>query len=204
MERCIKMDSTLITNEDSLIENILKGDRKEFALFVDQHSAMIYNLALRMLQNPQDAEDVLQETFLKAHRHLSTFKGQSSLRTWLYRIAMNEALMVLRKRKPEANILEMDEPQDEDEQEPIQIVDWCCLPETELLTEESKNFMEMAISKLSPALKSVFILRDIDGLSVRDTAQTLKISEEAVKTRLFRARFELRQQLSGYFGKHLK
>jgi len=190
--------------EEVSLDKILKGDRKEFARFVDLYSGMIYNLAMKMLENPQDAEDVLQETFLKAFKNLHTFKGDSKIKTWLYRIAVNEALMMLRKRKPELNALEIDDQQDEEEKEQLQIVDWCCIPEAELLSDESRSFLDEAVKGLSPALRAVFLLRDVEGFSVRETADLLQISDEAVKTRLFRARLDLRQKLTHYYGGYMK
>jgi RNA polymerase sigma-70 factor (ECF subfamily) len=181
------------------------GDRAEFARLVDAHSPSIYRLALKILGDAQDAEDILQETFLKAYRALPGFEGRSSVSTWLYRIAANEAFMLLRRRKPDAGSVSVDEPQPavDGEQEPIQIVDWCCLPEDELLSAEARRHLDTAVSRLTPALRAVFLLRDIEGLSVRDTAEALNVSEAAVKTRLLRARLNLREQLSAYYGERL-
>ncbi len=181
------------------IEALRRGDRAEFARLVEHYDAYIYRLALRILGNPQDAEDVLQETFIKAFKHLRTFDGRSSLSTWLYRIATNEALMLLRKQKGVIVSLDEPNPNGEEDQEPLQIVDWCCLPEETLMNTETKKLLEQAIIKLSPALRMVVVLRDLQGLSTRETSQILKISEEAVKTRLSRARLQLRQWLSEYF-----
>ena len=186
------------------LEALQKGDQTEFARFVEQYSPHVYRLALKLLNDPQDAEDVLQETFLKALRSVSGFEGRSSLSTWLYRIAVNEALMLMRKRKPGA--VSIDETREDDEGEtesPMEVVDWCCLPEHELLGTEARQFLDPAIEKLSPALRSVFVLRDIEGLPVRDTAETLGISEAAVKTRLLRARLQLREELTHYYGERL-
>ncbi len=181
------------------IEALRQGDRAEFARFVEQYDAYVYRLALRILGNRQDAEDVLQETFIKAFKHLPSFDGRSSLSTWLYRIATNEALMLLRKEKGGVVSLDDPYPNGEEEQEPIQIVDWCCLPEETLMNAETKQMLDQAIAQLSPALRVVVILRDLQGLSTRETSQILNISEEAVKTRLSRARLQLRQWLSEYF-----
>lgn len=188
-------------NEVISLSALQKGDRQEFAKLADLYSGPIYHLGLRFMGNEQDAEDVLQETFVKAFRAIHLFKGQSSLSTWLYRIATNEALMILRKRKPENQTLEIDK-QDEDNDDgfhPVQIKDWCCLPEAEFLNEETKKTLNEAILELTPALRSVFLLRDVEGLSVRETAENLSISEMAVKTRLSRARFILREILSKHF-----
>jgi RNA polymerase sigma-70 factor, ECF subfamily len=181
------------------------GDRAEFARLVDMYSNQIYRLAMKILGDTNDAEDVLQETFIKAFRSLPTFEGRSSISTWLYRIAANEALMLVRKRKPEINTVSSDADSDDDEvSPPTQIVDWCCLPENELLSAEGKQFLDQAIQTLSPNLRIVFILRDIQGLSIRETADVLKISEMAVKTRLLRARLQLREALSAYYGEKLE
>src|SRR5512138_2969068 len=109
------------------VDALKAGDRAEFAGLVETYSNRIYRLALKILNDPQDAEDVLQETFIKALRSLPAFEGRSSLSTWLYRIAVNEALMVVRKRKPEVQSVDQDQESDEGDLEPIQIVDWCCL-----------------------------------------------------------------------------
>ena len=194
------------TNQEEFsIEDLRSGDRKEFARLVETHSGKIYNLALRILNDPQDAEDVLQETFIKAYNALPSFEGRSKLSTWLFRIASNEALMLIRKRRPEF-ILMMDQhetqPIEEGLEEP-EIVDWCCLPEKELLSTEAKRFLDKAIQKLSASLRIVFVLRDIEGLSIRETSESLGISEAAVKIRLLRARLRLREELTEYYGERV-
>ncbi len=177
------------------------GDRAEFSRLVENTSDMLYRLALRMLGSPQDAEDVVQETYLKALRSLPKFEGRSSLNTWLYRIAMNEVLMMLRKRKPEAFFIEdKEENDDEGFSKPYQIVDWCCLPEKELLSEETRKFIDAAIERLPPKLRSVLLMRDIEKMSIQQTAEALELSESAVKTRLLRARLKMREELSEYFA----
>lgn len=179
------------------------GDRAEFALFIETYSGQIYRLALKMLQNPQDAEDILQETFIKAYKALPKFEGRSSLSTWLYRIATNEALMFLRKKRPEQ--VSVDEPleNEEGDERPRQIIDWCCLPENELMSSESRANLDHSVQQLPDSLRAVFLLRDIEGLSTRETAEVLDISESAVKTRLSRARFRLRELLSAYFSERM-
>ena len=179
------------------------GDRAEFARLVDAYSGPIYRLALKMLNDSQDAEDVLQETFIKAYRALQTFEGRSSLSTWLYRIAVNEALMHLRQRKPDQVSIDAGHETEEGEREPVQIVDWRALPEEELLSLETRQVLDRAIQRLPATLRSVFLLRDIEGLSVRETAEALNVSESVVKTRLLRARLNLRDQLSAYFNERM-
>ena len=185
------------------LEALRNGDRAEFAAMVEAYYAMIYRLSIKMVGNPQDAEDILQETFIKAYRHLKDFDGRSSLSTWLYRVATNEALMFLRRKRPEQ--ISIDEPVEtgEGEVEPVQIVDWCCLPEQELLSSEARLHLDRAIEELSTSLRIVFVLRDIQGLSTLETAEVLNLSEAAVKTRLSRARLRLREELSGYYNERL-
>lgn len=187
------------------IEALKRGDRAEFARLVDEYSTPIYRLALRMLANPQDAEDVLQETFLKALRALPDFEGRSSLSTWLYRIAVNESLMAIRKRRPQVSLSAPNaEGDDEENGEEMQIVDWGNLPESELLSSEARQHVDRAIEGLPQTLKVVFLLRDIEGLSIEETAAALGISQAAVKTRLLRARLHLRDGLSSYYRERMK
>lgn len=189
--------------EDFALDALRAGDRAEFSRLVEAYSANIYRLALRMLNQPQDAEDVLQDTFLKAFRHLKTFDGRSKLSTWLFRIATNEALMLLRRRRPDQ--VSLDEPLmgEEGDQEPLQIVDWCCLPEKEMMSQEARKHLDAAVDQLPHSLRVVFLLRDIEALSTQETAEVLGLSETAVKTRLSRARMRLRELLSVYFGERL-
>jgi RNA polymerase sigma-70 factor (ECF subfamily) len=184
-------------------EALRAGDRAEFAKLVDAYSAPIYHLGLRMLGNEQDAEDVLQNTFLSALTHLSNFEGRSSVLTWLYRIAVNEALMVMRRGKPEVNIDDTDSSDETDDLSPTQFVDWGALPEDELLSAEGKQALDNAIQNLPENLRMVFLLRDIQELSIKDTAETLGLTESNVKVRLLRARLSLREQLSVYYGERI-
>ena len=195
----------MINKEEFSLEALKSGDRKEFARLVERYSGKIYNLALKILNDPQDAEDVLQETFLKAYRGLPSFEGRSKLSTWLFRIASNEALMIIRKRRPELILaLEQNDTQSaEAEVEESEIVDWCCLPERELLSGEARQFLDKAIQNLSASLRVVFVLRDIEGLSIRETSEALGISEAAIKIRLLRARLKLREELTEYYGERL-
>ena len=192
-----------ISQEISL-EALRNGDRAEFAKLVDAYSAPIYRLGLRMLGNEQDAEDVLQNAFISALTHLPNFEGRSSVLTWLYRIAVNEALMILRRGKPEINIDDTESNDEIDNIHPTQFVDWGALPEDELLSAEGKQALDHAIQNLPENLRMVFLLRDIQDLSIKDTADTLNLTEANVKVRLLRARFMLREQLSYYYGERMK
>lgn len=184
---------------DTLLNKLQAGEPLVFAQFVEENQSRVYNLALRMLNDPQEAEDVLQETFLNAYKALPEFQGRSSLSTWLYRIASNASLMRLRKKQPDT--VSVDEPLtlDAGESVPRQLVDWSNLPEDELLSGEARHMMDVAVSELPEPLRIVFVLRDLEGLSTAETGEILGLSEGAVKTRLHRARLKLREELSSYY-----
>jgi len=190
--------------EDFSLEALRNGDQAEFARVVEAYSGYIYRLAMKMLQNPQDAEDILQETFIKAYKAFPKFDGRSKISTWLYRIATNEALMFLRKKRPDTISVESPhQDESEDDLNPLQIVDWCCLPEAELMSDQARHYLDESVEQLPKNLKMAFILRDIEGLSTRETAEVLDISETAVKTRLHRARLQLREILTSYYKERL-
>lgn len=181
------------------LDALRQSDRSEFAKLVEKFSSKIYRLALKILNNEEDAEDVLQETFIKAMKALPKFEGRSSLATWLYRIAVNESLMVIRKKRPGMVSTDEEMETEDGQMEPMQIVDWCCMPEGELMNSETQKLLSQAIQTLPASLFSVFTLRDMQGASIKETADALELSETAVKTRLLRARLRLREKLSEYF-----
>lgn len=183
-----------------LIERLKAGDQAAYAELVEAHAGRIYRLALRMMGNEADAEDVLQETFLSAFKAIDNFEARSSLGTWLYRIASNAALMRLRRKEPVTVSVEEPIERDDGDQIPRQFFDFCCLPEEDLMREEAREEMAKAVDELPATLKSVFVLRDIEGLSTQETADALDLSLSAVKSRLMRARMKLRERLSVYFS----
>ncbi len=191
------------TTHDISVKALQAGDRAEFARLVDVYSGPIYRLGLRMLGRQQDAEDVLQNTFFQALTHIANFESRSSLSTWLYRIAANEALMLLRRKRPEVSIDDNDSDDDKDDLSPSEFVDWGALPEEELLSSEGQKALDQAVQNLPETLRMVFILRDIQELSIKDTAEALGLSETNVKTRLLRARLHLREQLSAYYDERM-
>lgn len=179
------------------------GDMSALAALFDTHSDRVYRLALGLLHDPAEAEDVVQETFLALLSHLNRFEGRSRLGTWLYRVAYNASMDRLRQRGNVA--LPADQPdQDDDSGPPLPrtLVAWQLTPEQILLDAESRAALDAAIQKLPTTLRTVFMLRDIEGCSTAETAEVLSISASAVKVRLHRARLILREQLAGYFGKH--
>lgn len=194
---------TTTTMQEFSIDALRNGDRAEFARLVDTYSAPIYRLGLKMLGNQQDAEDILQNTFLNALTHIADFEGRSSVSTWLYRIASNEALMLMRRKKNTVNIDDIQPDDAEETPLPEVFVDWSALPEDELLTGEAKHAMDAAVKKMPETLRMVFFLRDVEGLSIKETAEILNLTEVNVKTRLLRARMFLREQLSAYYGERL-
>lgn len=186
------------------VERLRAGDKEACAVCVREHSTNIYNLALKLTGDPAAAEDVLQETFLSAFKAIPRFEGKARLSTWLYRIAYNAALMRLRKRQVET--VSIDEPAEDDDDlaPPHELVDWSDNPEQSLLDSEMRQAMNDAVAALSETLRSVFVLRDVNGLSTAQTAEVLGLSEEAVKSRLLRARLALRERLSAYMAGHLE
>lgn len=185
--------------DKSLLDRMRAGDRVAFEACIRQHSPGVYRLALRLMRDPAEAEDVMQETFLNAFKGIAQFDGRSELRTWLYRIAYNAALMRLRRKKRE--FVPIDDSGDSEEGFPIprQLYDWTRLPENELQKAELRAEMEGAIAELPEKLRAVFVLRELEDLTTEETAEALGLRVEAVKTRLHRARLWLRDRLSGYF-----
>jgi RNA polymerase sigma-70 factor (ECF subfamily) len=194
-------------DEGELLRGLKNGEPAAFRRFVDLYSANVYQVALKLLGDEQEAEDVLQETFLNAFRAIDGFEGRSKLSTWLYRIAYNASLMRLRKRS-RMTTFSLDQPlrlHDEGEAEvPRHLVDWSSMPDDQLLTAEAREEMDRAITALPETLRSAFVLRDIQGLSGAETAEVLGITVQAVKNRLHRARLRLRERLSGYFAERLE
>jgi RNA polymerase sigma-70 factor (ECF subfamily) len=186
-------------DEAALIERLQAGDKAACAECIEIHSPGIYRLALRLMQNEAEAEDVMQETFINAFKAIKKFEGRSGLGTWLYRIAYNAAMM--RLRKPQQYILSVEETLSETEGNliPKQLFDWCCLPEEDFASDEVQSELERAIRELPEKYKSVFIMRELEDLSTAETAVALDITPANVKVRLHRARLWLRERLTPYF-----
>lgn len=185
--------------ETELIDALKQGEKRACADLVERFSSQVYRVALRLMDDPSDAEDVLQEAFISACNHAEDFEGRSSLSTWLYRIANNAGLMRLRKKRlPTVSI---DEPVElGDDYVPRQLADWSVDPDRLVLTNELRHVMDTGVAQLSDALRAVFVMRDLEGLSTAETAELLGISESAVKVRLHRARLQLRDHLAGYLA----
>ena len=187
------------TDEFSLVTSARQGDAVAFTELVNRYERKIYRIARHVTKSEEDAEEILQETFLKAYEHLSEFQGNSKFYTWLVRIAVNESLMKLRKRKS-GRIVSLDEKIDTGEETVArEIAVWEDNPEQRYSRAELRGILERAISSLPPIFQTVFILRDVDELSTEETADALNISVPAVKSRLLRARLQLRDKLTRFF-----
>ncbi len=187
-------------DEANLISRLKAGDKSACAECIEIHSPLIYRLALQLMGNEAEAEDVLQETFLSAFKAIDSFEGRSGLGTWLYRIAYNASMMRLRRSDPYTISVEETLDTDGLAVVPSQLFDWCCLPEKDFESDEVRQELDMAVNELPETLKAVFVLRELEGLSTAETANALEISEGAVKVRLHRARLWLRERLSDYFA----
>jgi RNA polymerase sigma-70 factor, ECF subfamily len=185
-------------DEPVLVAAAQSGDIAAFETLVGRYERKILRLAQNITQNREDAEDVMQEAFLKAYEHLSGFQGNSRFYTWLVRIAVNQALMKLRKRRP--NQVSIDEEVNTGEDLiPREIEDWGPSPEDRYKQTELSDILSSQIADLDPSFRIVFQLRDIEELSTEETAEALGLSIPAVKSRLLRARLKLRQKLNKYF-----
>jgi RNA polymerase sigma-70 factor, ECF subfamily len=186
-------------DELKLIESLKKRDTQALAAVFEQYANKIYRLALGILDDEQQADGVVQDTFLKLIKHIDNFEGRSNIGTWLYRVGYNEAQQRLRRIKPQVSLTELEA----DDLLPTCFVDWQAVPEHQLSSNEALEMMTKAIQELSPALRTVFILRDEQELSTQETAEILAISESAVKVRLHRARLALREKLATYFTEYV-
>jgi RNA polymerase sigma-70 factor (ECF subfamily) len=185
--------------ELELVNRARAGDAGAFSSLISQYEGKIFRLAINITQNREDAEDVLQEAFLKAYEHLDQFQGNSKFYTWIVRIAVNQALMKLRKRKT-SKVVSLDEQIDTGEDTVVrEIAAWDPDPEERFSREELSGILTEAIDGLAPIYKTVFTLRDVDGLSTEETAEVLDLSVPAVKSRLLRARLQLRDKLTRFF-----
>ena len=188
-----------VDDEAAVVAQARTGDAKAFNELLRRYERKIFRLALHITQNREDAEDVLQETFLKAYEHLDQFQGQSKFYTWIVRIAVNQALMKLRKRKSDRSVSLDDTIDTGEDTVAREIAAWDENPEQQYGREELNQILTTAVDGLTPIYRAVFVLRDVDGLSTEETAEALELSVPAVKSRLLRARLQLRDKLTRYF-----
>lgn len=191
-------------SDNELVRRAQAGDLAAFEALTSRHEQKVYSLALRMLRQEQDAEDVTQQAFLSALEHLDGFRGEASFSTWLLRIAAHAALKIVRKRKGLATVSLEETSEERDSYEsvphPEYIADWRQSPEQLVHKNEIRRLLDEALTKLDEKHRLVFLLRDVEGLSVKETAEALDLSEANVKVRLLRARLQLREHLTQTLG----
>jgi RNA polymerase sigma-70 factor (ECF subfamily) len=182
-----------------LVDQAKAGDTNAFEQLIKKYERQIFRTAQHITQNREDAEDITQDVFFKAFQKLNQFQGNSKFSTWLVRIAVNESLMRLRKRKTSKTV-SMDQDVETDEGSiPRDFAEWRPNPEQNYSQAEMGEILQKTIAGLPPGFRTVFTLRDIENLSTEETAEALGLSVPAVKSRLLRARLQLRERLSRYF-----
>ena len=190
-----------VSEEMQLVQAAKKGDVGAFEDLVRRYDRNVFRIAQHITQNREDAEDVVQDAFLKAYSNLPQFQEQSKFYTWLVRIAVNEALMKLRRRRPERMVSLDEEVKTEEDSMPREVADWSPNPEQLYSQSELGDILRKTIQGLPAGFRTVFVLRDVEGLSTEETAEALDLSVPAVKSRLLRARLQLRERLNRYFRK---
>lgn len=187
-------------NDAELILALKRRQQTALATVFERFADKIYRLAVSLLHDEQQADGVVQDTFLALIEGIDRFEGRSDLGTWLYRIAYNECMMRLRNSRPTLELDALDEP----DAMPTHFVDWSGLPDSVVESSEAVDEMERAIARLNPELRACFLLRDVDELSTAEAAQILGITEGACKVRLHRARLALREMLAVYFEERMR
>src|SRR5919205_744787 len=188
-----------VSDELKLVRAAKAGDISAFEQLVHRYDRNVFRIAQHITQNREDAEDVVQDAFLKAYEYLKNFQEQSKFYTWLVRIAVNEALMRLRRRRPERMVSLDEEVKTEEDSMPREVADWSPNPEQQYTQAELRDILTKTIQGLPSSFRTVFVLRDVEGLSTEETASALDLSIPAVKSRLLRARLQLRERLNKYF-----
>ncbi|NWG20044.1 MAG: sigma-70 family RNA polymerase sigma factor [Chloroflexi bacterium] len=195
------IDLTIYDSEEQLLAGLRRREPDACACLIKRFAPLVYAQSLRLLGDPDEAESVLQQTFIKACARLDGYEGRSGLGSWLYRIATNEALMQLRRHAPRVALDDVAETIQADEI-PQRTTLWSLDPATAALDGELRAELEKALAALPETLRVVFVLREIQGLSTDETAAALGLGESAVKVRLHRARLRLRELLATYMLGH--
>lgn len=183
----------------ALVDRVRSGDVSAYDQLVRKYERQVFRIAQHITQNREDAEDVTQDAFLKAYEKLDQFQGNSKFYTWLVRIAVNESLMRLRKRRTGKMVSIDEDVETEEGSVPRDLADWAPDPEQNYSQAELAEILRKTIQGLPQGFRVVFVLRDVEGLSTEETAETLGLSVPAVKSRLLRARLQLRERLTRYF-----
>ena len=189
----LQIDLDIYPDEAALVQALQNGETDACACMLKQFAPRVYAVAMRMMGDPDEAEEVLQETFISACKNIQRFEGRSALNTWLH-------LMRLRKRKNKEVSLDNPIESLDGDDIPRQIEDWDYYPADLALNSETRDVLEQAIATLPDTLRSVFVLREIEGYSTAEVAEMLDISVSAAKVRLHRARLRLRELLTPYFS----
>jgi RNA polymerase sigma-70 factor, ECF subfamily len=197
-----KATDTAVTEELALVQAAKQGDVGAFEQLVKRYDRNIFRIAQHITQNREDAEDVVQDAFLKAYENLDQFQGNSKFYTWLVRIAVNESLMKLRRRKTSKTVSMDEDVETEEGSMPREFADWSPNPEQQYGQSELGDILRKTIQGLPTSFRTVFVLRDVEGLSTEETAEMLNLSIPAVKSRLLRARLQLRERLNKFFKKN--
>jgi RNA polymerase sigma-70 factor, ECF subfamily len=188
-----------VTDEMGLVHAAKGGDLEAFSQLVNRYDRNIFRIAQHITHNEEDAQDVVQDAFLKAYQNLEQFQENSKFYTWLVRIAVNEALMKLRKRRTDRTVSLDEDVETEEGSMPREVADWSPNPEQLYGQSELGDILKKTVQGLPPGFRTVFVLRDVEGLSTEETAEMLNLSVPAVKSRLLRARLQLRERLARYF-----
>ena len=196
---------TIAVDERNLVERAKRGDQSAFRTIMEQNNQRLYRVARAMMKDDTEAEDVVQETYLRAFSNLSKFRGESSLTTWLTRIALNEALGRKRSQRPTVTLADVEAAQETN----AQIIQFPTMstetdPERSAAQNEIQRLLERAMDALPEPFRVVFVMRDVEEMSIEEAASQLGIRPETVKTRLHRARRLLRQSLDGELASSLK
>ena len=197
-----KATDTAVSEELALVQAAKQGDVGAFEQLVKRYDRNIFRIAQHITQNREDAEDVVQDAFSKAYENLDQFQGNSKFYTWLVRIAVNESLMKLRRRKTSKTVSMDEDVETEEGSMPREFADWSPNPEQQYGQSELGDILRKTIQGLPTSFRTVFVLRDVEGLSTEETAEMLNLSVPAVKSRLLRARLQLRERLNRYFKKN--
>jgi RNA polymerase sigma-70 factor (ECF subfamily) len=192
----------VISDDMDLVHASKNGDVRAFDELVKRYDRRLFRIAQSVTHNTEDAQDAVQEAFMKAFQNLNQFREDSQFSTWLIRITVNQSLMKLRKQRAIREVSLDEDFQADKEMLPMEVTDWAPNPEHLYLASELRDILVKVLEELSPLLRTVFVLRDIEGLSIDQTAEVLNLSHPAVKARLFRGRLQLRERLNKYFNKH--
>jgi RNA polymerase sigma-70 factor (ECF subfamily) len=194
----------ILDPDRALVESSKSGDVSAFEELVRRYDGKLYRIAQGITHNNEDAEEVVQTAFLKAYQNLDRFQGNARFSTWLIRIAMNESCMKLRKqvsKKEQSLDTQNGFRAEENNDSQLDLTDWATNPESLYSAAELKQILGTCLQKLQPTLRVVFFLRDLEGHSISETSGILNLTATAVRTRLSRARLQLRQELTRYFKK---